>query len=91
MLKKNKDSGQICQPTEKLRQAVHEQEEMTHHHDAEAQKECDRHHCHHLMEEGSENEDEENSDDGRDIKEDVHEEECGGTQVGHHNTLGVPL
>ena len=90
-LKKNKDSGRIRQPTENLRQAVHEQEETIHHHDAKAQKEHDRcHHCH-LMEEGSENEDEENSDDGRDIEEDDCEEEHGGIQVGHRNTLEAPL
>ena len=80
--KKNKDSGRICRPTEKLRQAVHEQEETIHHHDAKAQKERDLHHhchCHHLMEEGSKNEDEENSDDGRDIEEDDCKEECSGT------------
>ena len=40
--------------------------------------------CRHLMDEGSENEDEENSEEGRDVEEDEvndEEEEC--TQVGH--------
>ena len=44
------------------------------------------------MQEGSENKDEGNSDGGRGIEDDEDDEDDGsGTQVGHCNTLGVPL
>jgi len=75
-----------------VRQAAHEREETVHRHDAKAQK--DRECCRrrHLIEEGSENEVEENSDQGRGIEEDdIDEEEDGGTQVGHPNSSEVSL
>ena len=70
-------------PSERLRQAVHDQEETVLRCDAKAQKDHERC-CHrHLMEEGSENEDNENSDEGRDVEEDDGDEGEGeGTQVG---------
>ena len=71
---------------------MHEHEEMVHRHDAKAQKDCECRHCRHLIEEGSENEVEENSDQGRGIKEDdIDEEEDGGTQVGHPNSSEASL
>ena len=81
VLKKKKESGgQICQPSAKVRQTVHEQEEMVHHQNAKAQKDCE---CHHLLqEEGSENKDEDHINEGQDVEEDgFHEEE--GTHIGH--------
>ena len=82
--KKKENGGQMCQPSERLRQAVHDQEETVLHRDAKAQKDHERRRCHHhLMEEGSENEDNKNSDEGRDIEEDDGDEGEGeGTQVG---------
>jgi len=63
-----------------VRQAVHEQEETVQRHDAKAQKDHERRH---LIEEGSENKDEEHSDERRDIEsEDLDEEEEEGTHVG---------
>ena len=52
---KKKDSGGwIRWPSEKVRQAMHEREEMAQHRDAKVHKDQERHrHCH-LMEEGSE-------------------------------------
>ena len=78
--KKKESGGQICQPSAKVRQTVHEQEEMVHHQNAKAQKDCE---CHHLLqEEGSENKDEDHIDEGQDVEEDgFHEEE--GTHIGH--------
>ena len=83
--KKKKDTGgRVHRPSEKVRQAVHEREEMVHRHDAKAQRDREHRRRHLLLEEGSENEDEEYSDKERDIKEDeVSEEEDCGTQVGH--------
>ena len=70
------------QPSEKVRQAVHEWEETVQRHNAKAQKDHERHRCRLLAEEGSKNEDEDNSDEGRDMEEDNVDEEGGGTQVG---------
>ncbi|KIM51901.1 hypothetical protein SCLCIDRAFT_33076 [Scleroderma citrinum Foug A] len=66
--------GRIRRPSAKVRQTVHEQEETVH---------C----CHRLLwEEGSENEDEDHSNEGQDIEEDgFHEEE--GT---HFSSQGMP-
>jgi len=59
---------------------VHEREETVHRRDAKAQKDREHRHRRHLIEEGSENEVEENSDQGRGIEEDdIDEEEDGGT------------
>jgi len=68
----------VRRPSEKVRLAVDEQEETVQCRDAKAQK--DRECCrrHRLMKEGSENEDEEDSDE---LKEDLEDEE--GTHVGH--------
>jgi len=75
-----------------VRQAAHEREEMVHRRDAKAQKDCERRRRRHLIEEGSENEVEENSDQGRGIEEDdIDEEEDGGTQVGHPNSSEASL
>jgi len=83
MFNKKKDpGGQVRRPSEKVRQAVHEQETVQRC-DAKAQKDREHHHRHHLIEEGSENEDEEHSDEGWDIEsEDLDEEEEEGTHVG---------
>ena len=60
---------------------MHEQEETVHHQDAKAQKDHERRCRCLLREEGSENEDEDHSDEGWDVEEDgFHEEE--GTHVG---------
>jgi len=75
-----------------VRQTAHKHEETVHHCDAKAQKDHEHHHHRHLIEEGSENKVEENSDQGRGIEEDdIDEEEDGGTQVGHPNSLEVSL
>ena len=90
--KKKENGGRMRRPSEKLRQAVHDQEETVLRHDAKAQKdhECRCRH-HHLMEEGSENEDNKNSDEGRDIEEDDSDEGEGeGTQVGRPKIFSAP-
>jgi len=91
--KKKKDTGgRVHRPSEKVRQAVHEREEMVHRHDAKAQRDRECCHRHLLLEEGSENEDEEHSDKESDIEEDeVGEEEDCGTQVGHADTYHPSL
>ena len=65
MLSKKKDSGgRACQPSEKVKQATHEQQETAQQCNAKAQRD---HECCHLcllMEEESENEDD--KDDNRD-------------------------
>ena len=68
--KKKESSGRLRWPTAKVKQAVHDQEETVQHRDARAQKDRECHHRRHLREEGSENEDDENSDEGWDIEED---------------------
>ena len=50
--------------------------------DAKAQKAQEHHICHLLMEEGSKNKDEENSDEGQDLNDDGLIEEEEGTHVG---------
>ena len=91
-MKKKDPGGRVHRPSEKVRQAAHKCEETVHRHDAKAQKVHARHHHCHLIEEGSKNEVEENSDQGRDIEEDdIDEEEDGGTQVGHPNSLEALL
>ena len=63
---------------------MHEQEEAVQRRDAKAQKDCERCHRRHLMDKGSENKDEENSEEGWDVEEDeVDDEEEERTQVGH--------
>ena len=53
--------------------------------DAKAQRECECHHCHALLDEGSENKDDE-SNEGEGIKEDEdNEDKGGGGLVGHPN------
>ena len=90
--KKKDTGGRVCRPSEKVRQAVHEREEMVHRHDAKAQRDREHRRHHLLLEEGSENEDEEYSDKERDIKEDeVSEEEDCGTQVGHADIPSIAL
>ena len=74
--------GRVRRPSEKVRQAVHEQEEMVQRHDTKAQKAREHRIRRLLMEEGSENEDEENSDEGQDLNDDGLEEEEEGTHVG---------
>ena len=74
--------GRVRRPSEKVRQAVHEREETVQRHDAKAQKAQEHRICRLLMEEGSENEDKENSDEGQDLDDDGLEEEEG-THVGH--------
>ena len=65
---------------------------MIHCRDAKVQKAHERCHHQYLMQEGSKNEDEGNSDGGRGIEDDEDDEDDGGgTQVGHRNTLGAPL
>lgn len=75
----------MCQPSAKVRQAVHEQEETVQCCNAKAQRNCECHHHQLLREEGSENEDNGNSNDGWDIKEEdaEEEEEEEGTHIGH--------
>jgi len=73
----------VRRPSEKVRQAVHEREETVQRCDAKAQKDRECRRRRHLIEEGSENEDEEHSDEGQDIEsEDLDEEEEEGTHVG---------
>ena len=80
--KKKESGGWIHRPSAKVRQTVHEQEEMVHHQDAKAQKAHEHHHCRLLWEEGSENKDEDHSDEGWGVEEDgFHEEE--GTHISH--------
>ncbi|KIM52225.1 hypothetical protein SCLCIDRAFT_32797 [Scleroderma citrinum Foug A] len=69
--------GRVHRPSEKVRQAVHEREETVQRHDAKAQKAWEHRIRCLLMEEGSENEDEENSDEGQDLDDDGLEEEEG--------------
>ena len=71
-----------------MKQAVHDQEETVQRRDARAQKDCEcRHHCH-LREEGSENEDNENSDEGRDVEEDGLDDDDDGDEGTH---VGRPI
>ena len=63
---------------------MHEREEMAQRRDAKVHKDRERRRRRHLMEEGSENEDEGFSEEEH-IDEDDVEEEDGGTQVGHPN------
>ena len=61
---------------------MHNQEETVQRHDSRAQKDCERCHRCHLREEGSENEDDENSDEGQDVEEDGLNDDNEGTHVG---------
>jgi len=81
MFKKKDPGGWVRRPSEKVRQAVHEREETVQRRDARALKDRERHRCH-LMAEGSENEDEENSDEGQAGEEDDLEDDDEGTHVG---------
>ena len=60
-------------------------------HDAKAQKDCERHRRRLLMEEGSKNEDEEQSNEEQAIEEEDVDKEDSGTQVGHPYLLCLPL
>ena len=60
-------------------------------HDAKAQKDREHHRRRLLMEVGSENEDEKQSNEEQTIEEEDVEEEDAGTQVGHPYLLCSPL
>ena len=74
MLSKKKDSGgRARRPSEKVKQAMHEQQETAQRRNAKAQRDRERCRLRLLMEEGSENEDDE--DDNRDEGQHTHVEE----------------